>query len=606
MSIKEDVLRALEYGTTAYYQAIIEVPSYQAELSRVRTDYNEQTWVDFKGFWPKFTSEEFKRRREAYQAKYGTTINIPGFSDVIHITPQAKISPEERAAHLWATKRGLPSPLTPAQIQALKYKKYRFLKALASPTPDWMQTYGAVATALDNVEDALVTIVVLGRIVVRISPTLYKRIIPGLGWLLLGSDILNLANLFAWSSFSAMSGKRGIEALAEKNPFHAKAKARRTLKLNKRIPSFGEILEVLQTTEQITGFGLCLGGLVGLLSDSVSRAFDQKYWQGLGFTLAGGNVNEIADWIAGAAANDYNSIKQALQEQWKEFKDEAYRLKDQDQAIRNAVYNWAQKKRDETWGWIKSIPPETLDPFGAGLIGALIMSTEQDTFSYEDHTNAYIMLDTEIKGLMPWWAENDPLTNFTDLRQFKFRAPMPKDQTTIDMLNEQSPGWQETVKWPHIGTKFATIEEIALTYAPKIKDSFQAYALNHRKEYGAMVAAQQIVEFIKNVIRTFSDDHEVIAGMTAWWYVAEEMMREIYIIPPDTAETTIASLADYVGNYERQNAVSPSINEVSQYGESIGIDWLRTFPRRAFDIAADVFPEWQEIQDQIEDIYTPE
>jgi hypothetical protein len=606
MSIKDDLIRAYGYGGDAYYNAIIEVPSYQAELSRVRTDYNEQTWIDFAGFWPKFTSADFKAMRERYQAKYGTAINIPGFADVIHITPQATISPEERAAHIFAKKRGLPSPLTPAQVQALTIKKYRFLRALATPTPDWMQTYGAVATTLDNIEDALVTIAVLGKIAVRISPALFRKAIPGLGWLLLGSDILNLANIFSWSSFSAMSGKRSIEALAEKNPFHAKAKARRTLKLNRTIPTFGEILEILQTTDQLFGVGLCLGGLVGLVTDAASTAFSPKYWEQFGTLLRNANADEISSWLAGAAANDYNSIKKALQQQWKEFKDEAYRLKEEDKAIRNAVYNWAQKKRDQTWDWIKSIPPETLDPFGAGLVGALIMSTGQDTYSYEDHTNAYIMLDTEIKGLIPWWTENDPLANFSELRRFKFRAPHPKDETTIDMLNEFSPTWQTTVKWPHLGTKYATIEEIALTYAPKIKDSFQAYAIRHSKEYGAMVAGQQIVEFTKNIIRAFSDDNEAIVGMTAYWYVSEAMMREIYVIPPDTTETTITALADYIGNYERQAATPPSIKEVSQFGESIGIEWIRTFPRRAYDQAADIFPEWQQIQDQIEDIYIPE
>ena len=115
MSTKEDVLRALEYGKDAYYQAIINVPSYQTELARVRTDYNERTWIDFSGFLPKFTTAEFEERRQKYQAKYGNVVNVPGFADVIHIIPKATITAEERAAHLWATKRGLPSPLTTEQ-----------------------------------------------------------------------------------------------------------------------------------------------------------------------------------------------------------------------------------------------------------------------------------------------------------------------------------------------------------------------------------------------------------------------------------------------------------------------------------------------------------
>ncbi len=56
MTIKEDLLRASEYGKDPYYKAIREQKSYQAELARVRTDYNERTWIDFKGFFPRFST----------------------------------------------------------------------------------------------------------------------------------------------------------------------------------------------------------------------------------------------------------------------------------------------------------------------------------------------------------------------------------------------------------------------------------------------------------------------------------------------------------------------------------------------------------------------
>lgn len=236
MTIKEDLLRALEYGRDPYYQAIRAVPSYQAELARVRTDYNERTWIDFKGFLPKFTTAEFEKRRQKYQATYGNTVNIPGFSDVIHIIPKAQISAEERAAHLWATKRGLPSPLTPAQIQSLQYKKFRFLKALASATPTWMKNYGAVATVLDNVEDGLVTVSVLGRIAAKIAPRLMGRLIPGVGWVLLGADILNALNMISWVSFAAKKAKRNMEDLGARNPFHSKAALNRAFKLGRAVP----------------------------------------------------------------------------------------------------------------------------------------------------------------------------------------------------------------------------------------------------------------------------------------------------------------------------------------------------------------------------------
>lgn len=603
MTVKDDVLRALDYGKGSYYAAITSVPSYQAELARVRTDYNERTWIDFKGFLPKFTTAEFEKRRIAYQAKYGNSVNVPGFSDVIHIVPKAQISAEERAAHLWATKRGLPSPLTPAQIESLAYKKFRFLNALASATPAWFKNYGAVATVLDNVEDGLVTVVVLGRIAAKIAPRLLGRMVPGLGWVLLGSDILNAVNLVSWGGAMTGGCKKFHEEWQRKNPFHAKAAANRAFRIKSAVPSVGEILEILQTTDQLFGVGLCLGGFMGLVTDAVATTANPAYWQNLWRILYHGSFNELSVWVARSTVHDVVRVRNELRGFTGSFWDEAARLKDWDQNLRQRVFDWTKAKEKETWGWVKTLPEFFLKGFSYSLIGSMIMSTGKDDFLKEDHTKAFMMLNASIEGLIPWWIENDPLANFKGLRDWKIKAPGPTDPSTIDMLNEYNPGWEETVRWPHIDKEYATIEEILFNYAPRIKDSFQTYALNYRHEWGAYVAASQVVDFVENVIRSFDDNNEVRIGYTAYVAVAIDMMDQRYIMPPDTSGETIEALADYIGNYERQTGVAPKIHDVAKYGSSIGIEWMRTFPKRAFDAAAEIFPEWQAIQDQLDDLF---
>ena len=603
MTIRQDLLRALQYGKSDYYRAIQAQPTYQKELERVRKDYNERTWIDFSGFFPKFTTEEFEKRRQDYQKKYGTTVNIPGFGDVIHITPKARISAEERAAHIYALKRGLPSPLTYEQQQTLKYKKFRFLKALASATPAWLKTYGSVATTLDNVEDALVTIVVLGRIAVRIAPRLMGKLVSGLGWVLLGSDILNAVNLASYLTLTKRGCKGHPESLAEKNPFHAKAAANRATKLKRAIPTFGEILEVLQTTDQLFGVGVCLGGLMGLVWDTASTAFNPNYWKQLGGVLANGNINEISNYLARAALNDYNAIKKGLQEQFTELRDESFRLSSQYFRLQESVHDWAMKKSKEFWSWITTPPPQNFDWFSNSLEGSMIMSTGKDDFLKEDHTKAFMMLNSAITGLMPWWIENDPLNNFKDIRNFLFRAPSPKDPTTQDMLNEYHPKWENTVLWPHLNKEYATIEEIAFTYAPMIKDSFQTYCLKYKHDYEAMIAAQQAVEFTKNVIKAFDDNWEVKLGMSPWWAAAEDMIDNIYLVPLDTPQELTEALYKYIEDYDRQYGKGPSIREIAAKGTALGIKWERSFPATAFGTAAEIFPEWREIQERLPELY---
>ena len=420
MTIKEDILRALQYGKTAEYKAIQAVPSYQNELARTTTDYNGRTWIDVRTFLPKFTTDEFEKRRTDYQAKYGNTVNIPGFQDVIHIIPQAKISAEEMAAHKFAQKRKLPSPLSPQQLQLLTYKKARFLRALATSTPKWLRTYGSVATALDNVEDALVVLGWLGRVAIKAAPRLLGRAVPVVGWVLLGADMFNAVNLISWITFAAKGGKRNLEALAERNPFHAKAKAARAAKLKRAMPSFGEYLEILQTTDQLFGVGLCLGGLMGMVQDLAMKPWDPKFMEHFERFPESGEINEIVRWGNREFAADARKIKTQLVDNWQSFKNEAYRLKEWDIQTRNEVGVFIDEQAKQTWGWIKSVPETASSWFSRTLTGSMIISTGKDDFLIDEHTKAFMMLNSAMGAVMPWWIRKRSPHKFQGRKRLSF------------------------------------------------------------------------------------------------------------------------------------------------------------------------------------------
>jgi len=603
MTIREDMLRVLAYGKDAYARAIREYPSYAAELARTARDFQGRTWIDFSGFLPKFTTREYNKRREAYQAKYGTEINIPGFNDIIHIIPKAKITTEEMAAHKWAMKRGLPSPLGLDKLQLLKAKKYRFLKSLASPTPTWLRTYGSVATAMDNTEDALITLYWTGRLAMKIAPRFLGRLSTTWGWLLIGSDVLNLANAVSWAGAMTRGCKSFHDNLQSKNPFHAKYKAEHAIRLKQRTPGFGAFLEILQTTDQLFGVGLCLGGLFGLVQDTALKAIDPNYWLNLNRMLASGNVNEIAGWAAEAALNDFNSIKTGLKQEFIQLRDEAYRLKAWDQVLREGINKWIRTKSDAAWDWMTTPPEEASEPFNDVLISSMILNTGMQEFTKDQHTKSFMFLNQAMNGVMPWWYENDPIKNMPDIMNWKFRAPRPKDPSTIHTLDESLPNWQQTVKWPHLETEYATWEEIAVNYSSRIKESFQTYCMAYQHEYPAMAAAFECTDFIKNVILTIDDNHEVRCGMTAYLAAGIDMMDSVHIIPPDTPRQIIDGLSEYIGDYERHYGEGPHIKDIIAQGEAMGIEWMNQFPRKTFDKVAELFPEWREIQDELGEIY---
>ena len=123
----------MAYGNDTYYQAIKQDPAYANTLQKLIDTRPQRNWIESPFKLPTFTTEQFETSRAKYQAKYGSTINIPGFEDIIHWKPRTKISNEEMAAHVLAQRRGLPSPLSDDQLQELATKKLRFLRMLQAP-----------------------------------------------------------------------------------------------------------------------------------------------------------------------------------------------------------------------------------------------------------------------------------------------------------------------------------------------------------------------------------------------------------------------------------------------------------------------------------------
>lgn len=617
MSLREDILNALEYGRPAYYAALMKTPAYQTEYNKIYTDHESGLWVALEKFLPRFTTAEFKKKREEFQAKYGTKINIPGFEDIVHIGTLAKISDSEMAAHRTAQRYKTPSPLTGDQLRTLATKKARFLRALASPTPSWVNNISAVMQALDNVEDGFVTVSVFGRLGSYATKKLWQREIPGVGWVMLGADILNFFNIFSWTTFTTMGYKRKLEALLERNPFHAKMKAKRTMKLKRTWPTFGEALEIAQTCDQLFGYGLCLGGIVGMATDIVTRAtqYVEFKWNPTGYGYIPINPNDPKSILALEKLRDDLFAKLATD--WDQLafrmKDIAYGLKTQDEYLRrlmaanvNDAAMWIKDSAAFLWQKFLQYPTNAYDIYCSGLMGSMLAATGSENLSRDDQIKTYMTASAAITPLQQLWQQADPLDSFKNIREYKFTPPTPRDAGTISLLEELTENWQDKVRWPFIDKKEATAEEIYFNYAWRIKNQFQTFCLTHKNDYAAAVAAGEVTDFVEKILRTFSDDGTIEKGRSEYVNTAINMAREHLLIPPDTPQSTLRDFNEWVRDYATRYATAPPAAEIRSRGDKLGIKWMETFPRRTFIEAYKLFPQWQALQDQLKDLFVPD
>lgn len=257
----------------------------------------------------RFTTEEFDEQKAKYIAKYGYSVNIPGFSDIIHLGLDQP--PTEKELSQYSSRA--PGELSVQRWEAIKRiklkKKQSFQRMMASPSPTWLSNIGSAMTFLDDVNDTLGTISMIARITAKMLPKALGKILTGpAGWALLAADIANIGMTLSRLPVRAISIKTKMHEGLDMNPFSKKAKLRRAAKMRKVRPTKGELIEALQTTDNIFGVGLCLGPIVGLIQDIGA---------GIYRTLKGKRVSVTAPW-AGLATHEQigMNVFKAVQQLW--------------------------------------------------------------------------------------------------------------------------------------------------------------------------------------------------------------------------------------------------------------------------------------------------
>lgn len=174
-------------------------------------------------------------------------------------------------------------------VQQLKDARAKtMMRILTSPTPPSVRALGSVINAIDDLEDVTTFVSVIGRLVVRFGPKLLGRFVPGLNVLITLSDVLNILTLATLGAgIAAGVNVGGVTALTAggiglwtiKGAIKSELWELMRLGMRKRVQFIkvgdtlkkiltkGNVIESLQATETIWGYGISLGGAMGYVQD---------------------------------------------------------------------------------------------------------------------------------------------------------------------------------------------------------------------------------------------------------------------------------------------------------------------------------------------------
>ena len=260
---------------------------------------------------PEFTTDEYAKKKAEYAAKHGYQITIPGLSDIIHIG-QPKPMTETEIDH-YRNRRylNIGKKRFDEIMEMKRKKKAKYEAMLHSPTPAIVQNAGSLLCAIDDAQDAISTMAWIGRILIHFAPRILGRSFLGpVGWLLLSADILNLVMILGGMGLILPQKKKKFHAATSSNPFTKKAKLGRASKLRQWKPTFADTVQALQTTDQVFGFGICLGPIVGLIQDITFGTMRMMGGQSVSITKY---PPPFKDWHRAAyksmkAANVFNQV----------------------------------------------------------------------------------------------------------------------------------------------------------------------------------------------------------------------------------------------------------------------------------------------------------
>lgn len=248
---------------------------------------------------------------------------------------------------------------------------------------------------------------------------------------------------------------------------------------------------------------------------------------------------------------------------------------------------------------------ELSDIWGDTINSASIVWNAKDWVDEQTLAQVTLAASLSLATLMPTWIQTET-PEFLDIMQAAGSRQKPAYHIDTKYLMDQfgiDP--EATPNWPMFDAITVPMEDIAYTYGPRIKDNFTEYLLENEYTPEGVLTGQAATDFHGSILATFSDDHQAQVSQTAIAGAGKDLAIASLYIPPETSQATIEKLTDWIQKYERDHGSQPTTKEIQITGIGLGINWTRRAPSKISGKAAELWPGWQAIQDQLQNLHLP-
>jgi len=399
-------------------------------------------------------TEEFDQLKRDYIAKHGYTLTIPGIEDVFHFGTEKPMTDREKA--LWAAKKY--NAFDRDRYEEIKYMKKRrkdaFVAMLASPSPRIVQSRAAIMTSIDDAQDALSVLGVIGTLGYYVATPAIRRMIRGpIGWILGAGDALNFVNRALSPEQRMLKNKKNTEHVARHGHKSSKAKLNlktkllaaktkdwemvRLKRIQREMRNFeagawkGKAIEALQVTDNVYGKGISLGALMNLPFDLASAV------------------------VRGARGQTVHIKKPTID-----------------------VGHWGRVARQLVRNWLafEGIP----EHYRTEEHHSPVVTTEHEgglttILSDEQLAQMHIALFLAQQTVHMTADLINPLDFDGSIEDLELKAPAPTNILTLEVIADEDDRPEDGCAWPATGEKWSNAQDLIEQSSSHITDNFNSY-----------------------------------------------------------------------------------------------------------------------------------